>query len=281
MYNEQNVFTITLGGESVQLPMDPKQYENKHLWNTKRHTHATFELHILLGGSGSVDVEDRRLELCAGQALLIAPGQYHQTLRPQGDFSRFTALFSAGAQLDRRLRQQCQSAAVFTPVETVDRLCNDIFQECAAGNSYKPERLQALLTLLMIDIFRSLGLSEPRHAVAQSKTDLHRIGYIDEFFEANFALNEGEALLARDMHLSKRQLARVLQKYYAMGYRQKLICARMDHAAWLLRSTALPVFQIAEKVGYSSESAFFQVFRRHFQMTPQQYRLQSGYSNRE
>lgn len=263
----------------MQLPMELKQYEKKHLWNTKRHSHATYELHILLSGSGSVDVEDRRLQLSKGQALLILPGQYHQTLPPQGDFSRFTALFSVGAQLDRRLRQQCSCGAVFAQGESVTRLCNDIFQECAAGNSYKMERLQSLLTLLLIDVFRSLGLAEPRQASAQSKTDLHRMSYIDEFFEANFALNEGEELLAKNMHLSKRQLARVLQKYYGMGYRQKLICARMDHAAWLLRNTPTSVFQIAEEVGYSSESAFFQVFRRHFEMTPQQYRIQSGYSD--
>ena len=258
--------------------MELSQYARKHLWVTKRHSHATYELHILLGGSCRMDVDDACLRLCAGQALLIAPGQYHQIQKPEGNFSRFTLRFFPGAALNRKLRQ-LPCAAVDAGDAALMR-CEEIFQECAAGNSYKTERLQALVTLLMIDILRALGLREGDHESAQSKTDLHRIGYIDEFFEANFALNEGEELLARNMHLSKRQLSRVLQKHYGMGYRQKLICARMDHAAHLLRSTGKPVFEIAESVGYSSESAFFQVFRRHFQMTPQQYRLQSGYSKK-
>ena len=278
MYNEHNVFSVKLGGESIQLPLELNQYQRKHLWSTKRHSHATYEVHILLGGSCVFDIESASEKLHAGQALLIAPGQYHQTLQPEGEFSRFTALFSPSAVLGRRLRQYA-AGKPFAVGESVTALCNEIFFECAAGNGYKSDRLQALLTLLCIDLLRSLDLTEANRGVQQSKTDLHRIGYIDEFFEANFALNEGEELLARNMHLSKRQLSRVLQKYYGMGYRQKLICARMDHAAWLLRSSDTPVFRIAETVGYSSESAFFQVFRRHFQMTPQQYRIQSGYSN--
>lgn len=264
----------------MQLPFDANQYEKKHLWDTKRHCHATYEVHILLGGSCVFDVEDTTLQLTKGQALLIPPGQYHQTLQPKGEFARFTTLFSPGTLLLRRLRQQYGKHIVFPVGETAQKLCNEIFFESAAGNSYKSERQQALLTLLLIELVRSLGLTEVGRSTAQSQTDLHRIGYIDEFFEANFALNEGEELLANNMHLSKRQLSRVLQKHYGMGYRQKLICARMDHAAWLLRNSETPVFQIAQTVGYSSESAFFQVFRRHFQMTPQQYRLQSGYSRK-
>lgn len=54
-----------------------------------------------------------------------------------------------------------------------------------------------------------------------------------------------------------------------------MLGARMDRAAWLLRNTNHMVSYIAGAVGYSSEPTFFQVFRHHFDLTPQQYRLQN------
>ena len=86
------------------------------------------------------------------------------------------------------------------------------------------------------------------------------------------AENVGAEKLAEQLHLSRRQLARVLQQTYGMGFREKLIRTRMDHASWLLRNTQLPVSHIVMKVGYASEAAFFQAFHSRFGTTPRQYR---------
>ena len=276
MYNKKNIYDIALGDGSLILQTTADQYTHKHVWDTQRHCHAGYELHILLEGSCRVEVEDTEYTLRTGDALLILPGQYHQPLQVSKDFTRYNISFTPDAQLLRRLRLGIAESLQFTADATVLSLCNEIFRECAAGNPYKRELLHSLQTQLIVYIFRILQLPQSQEDAPASMADLERITYIDDYFENHFAENGGEEALSAAMHLSKRQLARVLQKHYGMGFRQKLICARMDHAAWLLRTTDKRISRIAENVGYVSESAFFQVFRRHFQMTPQQYRAQSA-----
>ena len=153
--------------------------------------------------------------------------------------------------------------------------CKGILLENAAENPYKAERNQALVTLLTVELLRLWQVPNSQVTNNLPATDLERFAVIDHFFEKHFADNTGEEDLARLLHLSKRQLARVLEKHYGMTFRQKRLGARMDRAAWLLRSTDHTVSHIAGLVGYNSESTFFQVFRPHFGMTPQQYRLQN------
>ena len=78
--------------------------------------------------------------------------------------------------------------------------------------------------------------------------------------------------LAVQMGMSPRQLVRVLQEQLGMTFRQKLLRARMDRAAWLLRTKDMPLEVIIGEVGYASASAFYQVFRKAFSMTPMKYR---------
>ena len=50
---------------------------------------------------------------------------------------------------------------------------------------------------------------------------------------------------------------------------------RMRLAVWQLRHTQQPVCRIAEMVGYSSETAFSQAFKRVYGSSPSAFRLQT------
>ena len=132
-------------------------------------------------------------------------------------------------------------------------------------------RLQALTTQLMICTLRTLGIQAPP-AAPTTRAGREVIQQLDDFFELHMADDVGAEVLAEQLHLSRRQLARILHKTYGMGFREKRIRARVDHAAWLLHSTADSVNQIAVAVGYASETAFYQAFRDYFGQTPGQYR---------
>ena len=125
-----------------------------------------------------------------------------------------------------------------------------------------------------------LGGDTPERAPAVREDD--RASRINRFIEDHLSEDTGIDQLAAHMHLSRRQMVRVVREIYGIGFREKLLYARMDRASWLLRTTTDTISRIVETVGYQSQTAFQRAFREHFGMTPTQYRRQfSGESSKE
>jgi transcriptional regulator GlxA family with amidase domain len=57
-----------------------------------------------------------------------------------------------------------------------------------------------------------------------------------------------------------------------MNFSEKKHRARMDRAAWLLRTTDYSISKICEEVGYISENSFFKAFKKLYSTTPAKYR---------
>lgn len=268
-----NAFWIHLGGDALRLWTNENIDRFRHHWDCRRHSNADYELHIILDGSCIVEVEDQKYALKKGQAVLIAPGQYHCPRPDPGAFERFSMSFSVEeGPLATQLQAVIGGSLCYIVPEKTEALCREIFRECAEQTAFSQDRIPLLLADLTILQFRRLKIQPQPRKKAESTRQNTYFTRIDEFFEVNVAENVGAEKLAEELHLSRRQLARILQQTYGMGFREKLIRTRMDHASWLLRNTSLPVSRIVMEVGYASEAAFFQAFRTRFETTPQQYR---------
>ena len=269
----KTTFSIQLGSQCLQIFLDKSHYLHRYSWNTQRHCHSQYELHILLRGCSNIEVNDKEINLYHGQGILFVPGEYHYPKAIEGNVYRFTLSFAPKTEsLAEVMKQRIPSSTVFSVDNRLLQICTDIFQEFAAGNSYKQEQIQSLLTVLIVRLLRLLSIEQVSDSSTEALTEFQQISLIDAFFEKNYARRDGEKKLAQMLNISRRQLIRVLEKNYGMNYRQKLIYARMDCAAWLLRNKSLQISQIAGQVGYTSDSSFYQSFKRHFGMTPNQYR---------
>ena len=267
-------FEISLGQEKMLVHINEKQYQAKHVWDSSRHNNADYELHVILRGACDLDVEDQPYVLRENQAVIIAPGQYHRPMHKPGEFERFSVSFSlTEGPLLASLRAAVPASRIYPVSAEILSLCRGIFYESAAGNPFRHEMIRAQLTQLLLNNFRLLSLNAEMRAGGTSASNSERTHLIDNFFEAHLADKAGEEELAAALHLSRRQLSRVLKENYGMGFREKLIRTRMDCAAWMLRCTDKRISEIASEVGYTSEAAFYQVFRTRFDMTPTEYRF--------
>ena len=69
--------TVTVGKEQVQLRLNDRIYLYKDSWESKRHSNAEFELHMVLKGSCRLEIGSRAYLLTARSAVIVPPGQYH------------------------------------------------------------------------------------------------------------------------------------------------------------------------------------------------------------
>lgn len=253
------------------FPISDGLLHGRHRWDTRRHCHADYELHLLLDGTCSVHVESNIYALKSGDALLIAPGQYHHPLQVSEDFQRLCLSFSVSpGELSRALANAAAPCRVFSMDFRESAV--GILRELFSSSPYRSTLLHGYLEQLLVFLLRKLEIA-PNSAVVPPESDW-RTGVIDDYFETHIT-DGSETELAQLLHLSTRQLSRVLQRDYGMSFRQKRTGARMDYAGFLLRTTEQSISQICASVGYQSEAVFYRNFKEHFGISPLQYRKQN------
>jgi AraC-like DNA-binding protein/uncharacterized cupin superfamily protein len=80
------------------------------------------------------------------------------------------------------------------------------------------------------------------------------------------------ALLAKQAGMSRASFAEKYVARLGVPPMQHVVTIRLNHGAALLRSTTLPVGEIARQSGYASESSFARVFRNRHGSSPKEYR---------
>ena len=269
MYKQD--FSVSMDGGQFLFPLTDALLDGRYRWNAKRHCHADYELHLILDGTCTVHVESDQYALQPGNALLIAPGQYHQPLEVCGDLHRLCLCFSVSpGELSRALSQAAAPCTVVS-MEFRDAAMG-VLRELSAPSPFRSTLLHGYLEQLLVFLLRTLKIV-PLITAPPVESDW-RAGVIDEYFESHIT-DCSEAELAKCLHLSTRQLSRVLQRDYGMSFRQKRTGARMDYAGFLLRTTNQSISQICTSVGYQSEAVFYRNFKVHFGLSPLQYRKQN------
>lgn len=266
MYRQE--LSVAADGGRITFLLTDAQLNELQQWNSNRHCHADYELHLILRGSCTVYVESDEYVLQPGNALLIAPGQYHHPLQTSGELQRLCLCFSVSpGELSQALARRAGPCALL-PMDLRNTVAG-ILQELSSPAPFRNTLLHGYLEQLTVFLLRSLEVA-PHSAATPPEVDW-RTGVIDEYFE-NHITDGSEAELAQLLHLSTRQLSRVLLQNYGMSFRQKRTGARMDYAGFLLRTTARSISKICSNVGYQSEAVFFRNFKAHFGLSPQQYR---------
>lgn len=83
---------------------------------------------------------------------------------------------------------------------------------------------------------------------------------------------------ASSMGMSSFYFSRLFRASYNRTFLEYLTAYRIDRAAELLRTTDVPVREIAPRIGYADSNYFSKVFKRHFGVTPTEYRQQHKFS---
>ena len=275
-----HVCELAVENARVLFRFGPNILNHRYVWDSPRHSNIRYELHVILRGSCEVEVAEDTYTLSAGDALIVAPGVYHAALANDGPFERFTITFTAAQSSPVAQLLNVVNPYVRLPAPPEIRtLCGTIMQEFGDEAPYRENLLHFQLGQLLVFLLRHLSVLEQNtehehHGRSGNiSKDLVRMDtVIEAFFVKNMASYGIMQQLADRLHISKRQLCRLIPELYGMTFREKLLDTRMDYAAWLLRTTQQSTADIAKQVGYSSEPTFYTKFKQHHGISPAQYR---------
>ena len=111
----------------------------------------------------------------------------------------------------------------------------------------------------------TIEISSSRFSDSRKAYDIS--AYIEEHHNS-VTLNS----LAAHFGYTPEYTSRLIRKITGSSFMELLIESRMKHAIALLKSTSLPVSNVANAVGYESTENFIRVFKKRYSMTPSAYR---------
>ena len=125
--------------------------------------------------------------------------------------------------------------------------------------------------ILFAEIIRAHAASPTLLQLQESSCDIPQLGNIISYINAHLS-DVTRADVASEFGYSYSYITKVIQNATGSGFSQLRQALRIQNAEKLLRDTRLPVIQIAEMSGFSGASEFYRAFRKHCNMTPQEYR---------
>lgn len=117
-------------------------------------------------------------------------------------------------------------------------------------------------------------------SISFSESDKSFLTQLDKVIDSNLKdpdLNV-ESLAIR-MNMSRSTLYRKIKEISDMSPNELINTSRLKKAAFLLKTTNMKVYEVAEKVGYRSQTSFGRNFQKHFNLTPSEYMKDEVYDN--
>ncbi len=254
------------------------------------HTHEFFEMVYIIDGKCMNHIGNRKFFMQPGDVCIIAPGTEHSIaafdddciilnflIRTSTFDSTFMNIFSDMEIISdffmKTLYGNYNDFYLLFHTGNDKEMLETIYQLLCEYHEFRRHKQKftnlhiAMLFLLLIrnheqDVF----ISNPRNTKSEGN-----FIYILHYLQANYlTLTLGE--LSSFFSYSERQMSRILHDYTGMSFSENIQKLRMEHAARLLRSTPLPISEVAVESGYTNTTHFRQIFKKCYGVGPSEFR---------
>lgn len=254
------------------------------------HTHSFFEIVCVINGSCKNKVSDTTLEMQKGDVCIIAPQTIHalsvfsddcivinllvrattfeksffEILKSNDVLSSFFshALYSPNSQSYLLFTRQDDEHTIYSILE--------MYNEFNSIDKYSDRILTSMMSAFFIRLLRSdvKNIVVPMNSVTSS--DRNIIFILNHIF-ANF-----NNITLKDLSLkynySERQMARILKEYTGKTFINIIQDIKLQKACELLKNPNISINKVIESIGYSNTTHFYKIFKKHYNMTPIDYR---------
>ncbi len=243
------------------------------------HTHSYAEIFACISGQLIIKTKDNEYVLTKG-SIAIVPIEVEHFKSPEICCSTEWAKIGL---ICRRVQCECLHDLYHSLIDVLgcncvtvhksqSKLCGYI-KECCDKKS--EEELSSILNFL------SEFIKLPKHQqIGKNISDknnrnaknIDRLLKLDSIINTNFDKSFSSREIARLLHVSQRQLSRIVAENYSLSLRQMILKKQLDIVAELLVTTRESVGDIAASVGFRNNNTFHREFKKKFGVTPIAYR---------
>lgn len=258
----------------------------RFLRSIPKHSHSkhSYEIHYISNGYGTAVIEGVSYPIVPNTLYVTGPSVEHEQFptlsNPMEEYCinlkiRPNHLYDNTSQIVTLFEK-----TVFwfgQDTEQIGLLMEQLFSEMQHQTLGYKLQVESLLSQCIIKMVRNYLAATPVHFQKKDSPFLpsnlfdQKYIIIEECFLYDYrdiTLTKLSALLG----LSTRQTERLLKEHYGKTFLQQRNDARMAAAVVLLVSTNQSITDISESLGYSTAEHFSNAFRRHYHMSPTNYR---------
>jgi AraC family transcriptional regulator len=230
-----------------------------------RHCHANTYLTLVLSGTYTESYAHREFRWSEGAVHLLPAGERHENRFETATRLLRVKIEPAAIQKLGEEHARCLSEPREITGPLAAWLANRMIREFMAQDDVSPLAMEGVLLEMLAESARS---SDETHG-SNAPGWLRRVRDLlqDSYLEA-----PGLAALAGSAGVHPVHLSREFHKHFHMTVGEYIRKRRIEHASELLSNSELSMTEIASTCGFSDQSHFCALFKKHLGMTPGKFR---------
>lgn len=238
------------------------------------HLHRQVELSYITDGCQTFIIDDTTYSLHAGDLIVVFPNQTHLLDTP--DYAKaITSIFDSSLTSDytELLNSYHLDHCVYHKEELAETTLSALNELAKTGisKSYKLHAIPFLekgyLSVILADLFSKHELI-PYDPASPSYVISRFFNYVETHISEDLSLET----IAKALCLSPSRLSACITFHTGKTPHAMVTDRRLDRARPLLYKTNMPIAEIAEAVGFSSERTFYRNFKETYNKTPLEFR---------
>ena len=230
-------------------------------------------IHYVTKGYGTFKFNGKVYNLKQGDIFILLKGMQVEYVASIDDPWEYYWIGFSGSNANEYLNRTSITNSCVANCEENSKIPKIILNMCEISKTYNPSSSDDILLLKELYSLLYTLIEEFPKPFDYKDKELHT--YIQDalnFINSNYMNSITVQEIADYVNLSRSYLYKMFIKNLGISPQRYLINLRMYKATLLLKSTKLPIGEVANSVGYSDSLLFSKTFSKHFSMSPLNYR---------
>ncbi|MDK0761907.1 AraC family transcriptional regulator [Clostridium perfringens] len=230
-------------------------------------------IHYVTKGYGTFKFNGKVYTLKQGDIFILLKGMQVEYVASIDDPWEYYWIGFSGSNANEYLNRTSITNSCVANCKENSKIPQIILNMCEISKTYNPSKSDDILLLKELYSLLYTLIEEFPKPFEYKDKELHT--YIQDalnFINSNYMHSITVQEIADYVNLSRSYLYKMFIKNLGISPQRYLINLRMYKATLLLKSTKLPIGEVASSVGYSDSLLFSKTFSKHFSMSPLNYR---------